>query len=53
MQRLELVLAAIKVGTQPMFAFPFLTKIPKLTAHQDYIANFEMLRDFFRVTSNF
>jgi hypothetical protein len=49
MTQLEKVLTAIKIGTEPMFAFPFLTKIPGLTPHQDHMTNVEMIRDFFRV----
>jgi hypothetical protein len=47
--RLDRVLSAIKVGTEPMHAFPFLRKIPGLTVHDELIANFKGLRAFFRV----
>jgi hypothetical protein len=50
MTQLEKVLTAIRVGTHPMYAFPFLTKIPGFTPHQDLMKNVGMIRDFFRVS---
>ena len=50
-QRVERLLDSIPFGTHPMFAFPFLTKIPGLTPHQDYMENVVMIRDYFAVSA--
>ena len=49
-QLLKDTATGISVGTQPVFAFPFLRHIPGLTDHQKTLRTMNQLQDFFKVT---